>query len=69
MAYPVYNTVSALAQNTTAKYFNNKGVLVVPGSSNASVVIKTYSNPGGGEEGDSITFAALANTSPYVIPI
>ena len=69
MSYPVYNNASLLAASATAKYKKNKGVLVVPGTSNGSVVLNVYVDPGGGTQGDAITVRFLANTSPFVFPV
>ena len=72
MAYPAYNSAVAIAASASVKYKKNKGVLIVPGTSNGSVVLKLYDDPGGGgggTEGVSITVNFLARATPFVVPV
>ena len=72
MAYPVYSSAVNIPQNSTNRYKKNKGVLIVPGTSNGSAVLKLYEESGGGgggAEGVSITVNCLARANPFVVPV
>jgi len=63
----IYQRAASLAQNTTAQFYNNKGVLIVPGDTASSVVVYFYSQ--GGTRGDPATINTLADGAAFVVPV
>ena len=70
MAQATYNNVAVIASGATAKYKNNKGVLIVSdGVGETSAAVYAYADPGGGTRGDLMTIIASDAHAPIILPI